>query len=890
MAGVALLATICQTPPARAQSAVPGAAVPAIGGEPAETVAAVAPPTPGTQTSPGAAPGDPAAPAPAPIPGGTSAPVAPDDLASIATTATPKSDPRRVTALLLNGGARPAVNYQSHVAHLRSMLHWLERVGVPPSRISVFSGDGDDPAADLAVREFRSGEGDEAALLDGTRVEGRFGHPIEYVSTRIEGVRLLPAKKAALQRWFATRGRSLRAGDTLLLHVTDHGTRGKKDPDETRILLWGEHEWITARELDSLLARVPAGVRVVSLMSQCFSGGFARLGRTAPKGVAGLPTGRSCGYFSSTADRRAYGCYPENRGKANVGHSVRFIEALERTGDFPLSQEIALLSDRTPDVPLRSSDVQLEQLLEAAAAARGQTLREYADAMLEEAWRDRAAWEPEIRSIDRIGRAFGMASPRSVAEVDERIDELPQLAGPLATWARAWSESRDDLSEANLGRFMEKHPEWSTRLASPQATPKPAPTPATPTPAPTPADPANAESDSVRHGRELLAELVPFTRSDEVTDARLRVLRERARLAHEASYRMEVREAALRRMRAGLIGIAGRVHLARHASPVARTAFARLFSCEAFALPLAGATGAIPPLESEPALPPYAEDVRVAHEVAPAWMGISFHAPSDAQRSLVPESAPGAIAVREVYPDSPAQQAGLEVGDVILGPSGSPFREPRQVREWTMLRPVGSPVVLDVLHEGAVVQRTLVPGPHPGKFPELPGPPEPGSPAPPLDLASYRGSVPASLADGKTRLLFFWATWCMPCKESLPEVMAFARERGTEVLAVTDEESTALDAFFAASAVEFPPVVLRDVRRRTHRTWGVSGTPTFVLVDGAGKVVSVSSGYTPAKGLGVPGWKWNGALPAPTAGGSPADSASADPGTGMRRQPAASPR
>ena len=101
---------------------------------------------------------------------------------------------------------------------------------------------------------------------------------------------------------------------------------------------------------------------------------------------------------------------------------------------------------------------------------------------------------------------------------------------------------------------------------------------------------------------------------------------------------------------------------------------------------------------------------------------------------------------------------------MILGPSGSPFREPRQVREWTMLRPVGSPVVLDVLHEGVVVQRTLVPGPHPGKFPELPGPPEPGSPGPSLDLESYRGSVPASLADGKTRLLFFWATWCMPCK------------------------------------------------------------------------------------------------------------------------------
>jgi hypothetical protein len=38
--------------------------------------------------------------------------------------------------------------------------------------------------------------------------------------------------------------------------------------------------------------------------------------------------------------------------------------------------------------------------------------------------------------------------------------------------------------------------------------------------------------------------------------------------------------------------------------------------------------------------------------------------------------------------------------------------------------------------------------------------------------------------------------------------------------------------------------------------YGVSGTPTFVLVDGGGNVASYHTGYDPAKGLGIEGWEW----------------------------------
>ena len=58
-------------------------------------------------------------------------------------------------------------------------------------------------------------------------------------------------------------------------------------------------------------------------------------------------------------DRPAYGCYPENRGKDNVGHSFHFLEALDRSRSLPAAHAETLFTDRTPDVPIRTSDVYL---------------------------------------------------------------------------------------------------------------------------------------------------------------------------------------------------------------------------------------------------------------------------------------------------------------------------------------------------------------------------------------------------------------------------------------------------------------------------------------------------------------------------------------------------
>jgi thiol-disulfide isomerase/thioredoxin len=210
-----------------------------------------------------------------------------------------------------------------------------------------------------------------------------------------------------------------------------------------------------------------------------------------------------------------------------------------------------------------------------------------------------------------------------------------------------------------------------------------------------------------------------------------------------------------------------------------------------------------------------------------------------------------------VYPDSPAAKAGLEVGDIVLGPPDAPFTEQQQIREWAMTAPIDEPGWLLVQRGHEELPVSLRPEPYPLEWPALPGPPEVGSMAPPLqELQPYRGTLPVELASGGPYLLFFWATWCAPCKAALPEVMAFERERQTQVIAITDELPDELDAFFEKHDGPFPEAVAVDEFRRLFLAYGVSGTPSFVLVNAAGKVRSTSTGYRRDKGLGIADWSW----------------------------------
>lgn len=66
------------------------------------------------------------------------------------------------------------------------------------------------------------------------------------------------------------------------------------------------------------------------------------------------------------------------------------------------------------------------------------------------------------------------------------------------------------------------------------------------------------------------------------------------------------------------------------------------------------------------------------------------------------------IVIAQVRPDSPAEKAGLELGDVILSVNGRPVKNHHQMRSYIGLRRIGERVVMEVLRDGEEIEVTAV--------------------------------------------------------------------------------------------------------------------------------------------------------------------------------------
>ena len=74
------------------------------------------------------------------------------------------------------------------------------------------------------------------------------------------------------------------------------------------------------------------------------------------------------------------------------------------------------------------------------------------------------------------------------------------------------------------------------------------------------------------------------------------------------------------------------------------------------------------------------------------------------------------------------------------------------------------------------------------------------------------------------------------------------------VLAISDEEEDTITKFLSERAEPFLRPVARDPLRQSFISYGVSGTPTVLLVDADGVIRHRQVGYTADKGLSVQGW------------------------------------
>ena len=106
------------------------------------------------------------------------------------------------------------------------------------------------------------------------------------------------------------------------------------------------------------------------------------------------------------------------------------------------------------------------------------------------------------------------------------------------------------------------------------------------------------------------------------------------------------------------------------------------------------------------------------------------------------------------------------------------------------------------------------------------------------------GASAANIADNKSAVVYFWATWCGVCKTNLPLVKWYASlledSQNIVFFSVEEGENPAeLQQYLKDNNVTFPVVVGNG---NTMEDWKVSGYPTFIFVDESGLVRYADSG------------------------------------------------
>lgn len=100
---------------------------------------------------------------------------------------------------------------------------------------------------------------------------------------------------------------------------------------------------------------------------------------------------------------------------------------------------------------------------------------------------------------------------------------------------------------------------------------------------------------------------------------------------------------------------------------------------------------------------------------------------------------------------------------------------------------------------------------------------------------------------GKVTLVYFWATWCKPCRTEVPALIAFYdkyRNRDLAIVGIAIDQTDRVRRFAEEYKINYPVLIggndALDLARRMGN--GIGGLPFLVVIDRKGSLVSTQLG------------------------------------------------
>jgi thiol-disulfide isomerase/thioredoxin len=107
---------------------------------------------------------------------------------------------------------------------------------------------------------------------------------------------------------------------------------------------------------------------------------------------------------------------------------------------------------------------------------------------------------------------------------------------------------------------------------------------------------------------------------------------------------------------------------------------------------------------------------------------------------------------------------------------------------------------------------------------------------PSLDLARHRGSVV---------VVDFWASWCKPCRQSIPWLNELRARYGSQGLVIVgvnvDAERQDAERFLRNTPIDFE--IVFDPGGELARRFALKGMPSSLVFDREGKLVATHIGF-----------------------------------------------